>query len=78
MANKLNVNHHETVIVSTPSSNHVKLSSGYVYSVQVAGLIKKNARVITTPTMNIGLLGQSFFNDYDLTIKRNFIEFRER
>lgn len=78
MANTLKVSHHETVIVSTPSSNHVKLSSGYVYSVQVAGLKKTNARVITAPTMDIGLLGQSFFSNYDLTIKKDVIEFRER
>ena len=78
MANILKVNHHETVIVSTPSSNYVKLSSGYVYSVEVAGLKKTNARVITAPTMDMGLLGQSFFNKYDLTIKRDAIEFRER
>ena len=78
MANILNVHHHETVRVSTPSSNNVKLSSGYVYSVQVAEITQKNARVITAPTMDIGLLGQSFFSQYDLTIKSDVIEFRER
>lgn len=78
MAKTLNVNHHETVRVSTPSSNNVRLSSGYVYSVQVAEITQKNARVITAPTMDIGLLGQSFFGGYDLTIKSDVIEFRER
>lgn len=78
MAKKLRVNHHETIRVSTPSDNNVKLSSGYVYTVQVAGLKQKNARVITAPKMDMGLLGQSFFSQYDLTIKNNVVEFRER
>lgn len=78
MADTLKVNHHETVRVSTPSHNNVKLSSGYVYSMQVGEINHKNTKVITAPTMDMGLLGQSFFGGYDLTIKSDVIEFRER
>ena len=78
MAQKLRVNHSENVWVSTPSSNYFKMSSGYVYSVKVGKLTQKNSRVITSPTMNMGLLGQSFFSRYDMTIKSDVVEFRER
>ena len=78
MADTLKVNHHETVRVSTPSHNNVELSSGYVYSMQVGEINHKNTKVITAPTMDMGLLGQSFFGGYDLTIKSDVIEFRER
>lgn len=78
MADILKVSHHKNVWVSTPSSNHVKMSSGYVYSVEVGRLTQKNSLVITAPTMDMGLLGQSFFSRYDMTIKSDVIEFRER
>ena len=78
MAKKLRVNHYENVWVSTPSNDYFKMSSGYVYSVGVAGITQKNSRVITSPSLDMGLLGQSFFNHYDITIKRDVVEFRER
>ena len=78
MAKKLRVNHTESVWVSTPSNDYFKMSSGYVYSVGVAGITQKNSRVITSPSLDMGLLGQSFFNHYDITIKRDVVEFRER
>ena len=78
MAEMLKVYHHQTVWVSTPSSQRVAMSSGYMRSVEVAGIEKTNIPVIITPEMRIGLLGQSFFGKYDLTIKSDVIEFRER
>ena len=78
MAKILKVNHTESVWVSTPSSRYFKMPAGYVYSVGVGKLTQKNTHVITSPSMDIGLLGQSFFSRYDLTIKSDVIEFRER
>lgn len=78
MARKLRVNHLETVLVSTPSSSSFKMPAGYVSSVGIGKLTKKNIRVITSPSMNMGLLGQSFFGSYDITIKSDVVEFRER
>ena len=78
MAKKLNVNHSETIWVSTPSSRYFRMPAGYVYSVGVGNLTQKNTLVITSPSMDIGLLGQSFFGRYDITIKRDVVEFRER
>ena len=78
MAKTLRVQHYQTVWVSTPSSNRVAMSSGFVYSVGVAELALNNPLVITSPSMDMGLLGQSFFSGYDMTIKSDVIEFRER
>lgn len=78
MAAKLKVNHTESVYVSTPSNNYFKMPAGYVYSVGVGKLQQKNTRVITSPSLNMGLLGQSFFGKYDITIKSDVVEFRPR
>ena len=78
MAKKLRVHHTETVLVSTPSSNSFKMPAGYVHSLGVGKLTQENTYVITSLTMDMGLLGQSFFSRYDLTIKRDVVEFRER
>ncbi|MGF1588697.1 MAG: TIGR02281 family clan AA aspartic protease [Pleurocapsa sp.] len=78
MAKILGINHSETVWVSTPSSNYFQMPAGYVYSVGIGKLIQKNTQVITSPSMDMGLLGQSFFSQYDVTIKSDVVEFRER
>ena len=78
MAKALKVQHYQNVWVSTPSNSRVAMSSGFVYSVGVAELSLSNPLVITSPTMDMGLLGQSFFSGYDMTIKSDTIEFRER
>ena len=78
MAKRLRVNHTDTILVSTPSSNSFKMPAGYIRSLSVGKLAQKNTYVITSPTMDMGLLGQSFFSRYDITIKRDVIEFKER
>lgn len=78
MAKVLKVNHTEKVWVSTPSNPRVIMPAGYLYSVGVADISQRNPFVITSPSMDMGLLGQSFFSRYDMTIKSNVVEFRER
>ena len=78
MAKKLKVHQSGSVYVSTPSDNYVKMPVGRVYSVGVGELKQKNLSVITAHTMDMGLLGQSFFSNYDMTIKSDVIEFRVR
>lgn len=78
MAKKLKVIHTDTIVVSTPSSNSFKMPAGYVRSLSVGKLAHQTTYVITSPTMDMGLLGQSFFSRYDITIKRDVVEFRER
>lgn len=78
MANKLQVNHTDYVWVSTPSSNYFKMPAGHVYSIGVGKLKQTSPRVITSPSLDMGLLGQSFFGNYDITIKSDTVEFRAR
>jgi len=78
MAKILKVNQTEKVWVSTPSNPRVIMPAGYLYSVEVSDISQRNPFVITSPSMDMGLLGQSFFSRYDMTIKSNVIEFRER
>ena len=78
MARKLRINQTEYVLVSTPSSESFKMPAGYTYSLEVGNLVLKNPYVITSPSLDMGLLGQSFFSKYDITIKSDVVEFRER
>jgi aspartyl protease family protein len=51
----------------------------YLSSVSVAGLTTKQVPVaIAGPDMEIGLLGQDFLQRYDVNLRSNHIEFRDR
>ena len=78
MSRKLRVHQAGFTYVSTPSSNYVKMPVGYVYSVGVGEFKQKNTPVVTSYSMDMGLLGQSFFGEYDITIKSEVVEFRRR
>ena len=78
MAKKLKVHQEGFAYISTPSNNRVKMPVGRVYSVGVGEFEQKNLAVITSNSMDIGLLGQSFFGNYDITIKSDVVEFRAR
>lgn len=52
---------------------------GFVKSIQIGGGAIRDVPVgIAPPQMEIGLLGQDFIGKYDMTIKRDVIEFRRR
>ncbi|MBV8885457.1 MAG: retroviral-like aspartic protease family protein [Chroococcidiopsidaceae cyanobacterium CP_BM_RX_35] len=65
---------------NTASAKAVEFPVGYVNSVAVGGLVIKHLPVAIAPSaeLEIGLLGHDFFGDYDVTIKRNVVEFRTR
>jgi len=57
----------------------VTLPYAFVKSIETDGRIKRNQEVaVAPPAMPIGLLGQDFFQGYDIAIKENIIEFRRR
>jgi predicted aspartyl protease len=56
----------------------VKLPVVAVKSLEVDGRIQRNFKASVAPNMDVGLLGQDFFEGYDFTIKENAIEFRRR
>ena len=51
---------------------------GRVTSMEAGGLAINNLVVAISPSLEIGLLGQDFFGNKDITIKRDVIEFRTR
>ncbi|MEB3312369.1 MAG: retropepsin-like aspartic protease [Snowella sp.] len=57
----------------------VESKVGYATSLQAGGLTLNNVEVSITPKLGLpGLLGQRFYGDYDVTIKKNVIELRHR
>lgn len=65
-------------IVSTPSDPRVPMPVGTVSSVEVGGAVARNVRVIVSPSLSTGLLGQDFFGNYDVIIKQRVVEFHRR
>lgn len=64
---------------NTASAKGVEFAIGYVKSIKVAGAQSNNVPVaIAGPELEIGLLGHDFFGNYDVTIKRDVIEFHTR
>ncbi len=51
---------------------------GSIQSLNVAGAVKSNITVAIAPMLKVGLLGQDFFAEYDVTIKEDVVEFRAR
>lgn len=79
MASALGVVPVSTVKADTASAVGVEFPVGYVQSIAVDGAVaNKVPVVIAGPSQDIGLLGHDFFGNYDVTIKRNVVEFRRR
>lgn len=67
------------VQVDTASEQGVTLALSRLESMEVNGAVARNVRVaIAGPSLDIGLLGHDFFENYDVTIKRDVVEFRTR
>ncbi len=63
---------------NTASAKAVEFPIGYVDSINVGGAVVRDIPVAIAPTsvLETGLLGHDFFGNYDVTIKRNVVEFR--
>jgi len=65
--------------VNTASAQNVTFPLGYLNSIEVGGAIARNPLVaVAGSNLNIGLLGQDFFQNYDVTIRQEEVEFRTR
>ncbi|NET48591.1 MAG: hypothetical protein F6K09_07645 [Merismopedia sp. SIO2A8] len=65
--------------VSTASAQNVTFSLGEVDSIEVDGAKLNDVTVaIAGPSLDTGLLGHDFFGRYDVTIREDVVEFRER
>ncbi len=62
--------------VDTASQRGVKVPLGYVKQIEVNGAIAQNVLVGIQPVLDIGLLGHDFFGNYEVTVKRDIVEFR--
>lgn len=77
MANALRIVTVGKAKANTASSRAVEFPVGYVNSMAVGGVIVNKVPVaIAGAELETGLLGHDFFGNYDVTIKRNVIEFR--
>jgi clan AA aspartic protease (TIGR02281 family) len=65
---------------NTASAKAVEFPIGYINSLEVGGAVVKNVPVAIAPSpeLEIGLLGHDFFGNYDVTIKRDVVEFHPR
>ncbi|MEA5553994.1 retropepsin-like aspartic protease [Anabaena cylindrica UHCC 0172] len=62
---------------NTVSSKSVEFPVGYLDSMEVGGVtVNKVPVAIAGVELETGLLGHDFFGNYDVTIKRNVVEFR--
>ncbi|MBW4663772.1 MAG: retroviral-like aspartic protease family protein [Chroococcus sp. CMT-3BRIN-NPC107] len=68
------------VRANTASDRNVEFAIGNVSSIEVGGAVVQNVPVAIAPTasLDLGLLGQDFFSNYDVTIERDVVEFRSR
>ena len=65
--------------VSTASARNVTFDLGYVQSMEVGGAVARNVLVaVSSPSLELGLLGHDFFGDYDVTIRQDHVEFSVR
>lgn len=65
--------------VDTASQRNVSFPLGYVRSINLGGAVAQNVLVaVAGPDLTLGLLGHDFFGNYDITIRENEVEFRER
>lgn len=79
MAQVLGVVPFSEVTVDTASQKGVKIPIGFVNSIEVDGAVIRDVPVaIAGPDIDLGLLGHDFFGDYDITIRRDVVEFRVR
>ena len=78
MAKTLRVKPKQTLTFQTPSSNSVEFDIAQVSSITTGGIVHEDLYIAIAPSLDIGLLGQNFYEMYDITIKYSVIEFRRR
>jgi len=78
MASTLGVSVIGKAKVDTASDKSVEVPLAYVNSIAVGGAVIKGVVVAIGNALDVGLLGHDFFDDYDVTIKRDVVEFKQR
>ena len=78
MAKTLKVKSQGLLPFQTASNNRIDFEIGTISSVNTGGIVSEDLKIAIAPSMDIGLLGQNFYDRYDITIKYGTIEFRRR
>ena len=78
MATVLQLKPERMVKFAIADGSIVELPTGTISSIGVGGLVVNNAKVAVPPKAQIGLLGQVFFDSYDIKIFDKYIEFHQR
>jgi len=78
MANDLKLASTGTISATIADGSVVDLPITYLNSIQIQDRVKADVQVAIAPSMSVGLLGQDFFEGYDITIRENSIEFNRR
>lgn len=77
MAKKIGIGVDRQISIAT-AGGVVKAGISNVASVQAGGMVVKDIDVIVSPHLPIGLLGQDFLGDRDITITDKIVELRIR
>jgi predicted aspartyl protease len=77
MSEVLNIKPHRQILVETAAGIVIQ-QVGVVDSVQLGSVKVERMEVSISPELSIGLLGQAFFAQYDLTIRDKVIVFTPR
>jgi len=75
MARALGVVTVGVITANTASDKEVEFDVGVVEEIAVGGAVVRDVQVAIAPQLDIGLLGHDFFGNYDITIRRDVIEF---
>jgi len=78
MAMRLQVVPIGQVTSTIADGSQVSFPVGYVKSISVDGAAVRNVQVVIADQMQIGLLGHDFFDNFDIKIKRDVVEFHRR
>lgn len=78
MARSLDVVIVGVIQANTASDKEVEFPVGFVKEISVGGATVRDVQVAIAPQLEIGLLGHNFFGNYDITIRREVIEFHLR
>ncbi|QDZ40831.1 hypothetical protein FRE64_13295 [Euhalothece natronophila Z-M001] len=78
VAERLGIEPERTVRASTPSDREVEFPAGRVASMNAGGAVAEDVMIIIAPAVSTGLLGQNFFSRYDVSIREDVVEFRDR
>ena len=78
MAAALGVRPVGKVLAKTPSHKAAAFDVGFVDSIAIEGAVMTDVPVAIAPQLDVGLLGQDFFANYDVTIRSDVVEFHVR